>query len=140
MFLLSLAARALPLDKRICIVGPLVSDSAVCSAAQSFGVSIITSETGWEYAEDKSCTTVFLTGAFEGDVYDTLCRSKHPILGPPAVQQIANKNERLPNNIRPLYNLAMAGAVVCFGGFRNKEDLVRFHAGSLEKFADFCAF
>lgn len=101
-----------------------MNNSAVCSAAQSFGVSIVTSETGIEFARDRSCSTIFVVNDFENDVYDTLYKSKHPILGPPAIQQLAIKNDKLPNNIRPLYTTAMVGAVVCFTGFRNKEDLV----------------
>lgn len=63
---------------------------------------------------------------FEGDNYDMLSKSRRPLLGPSALQQLANKGEKLPDyNTRPLYNLAMSGVVVCFTGFRNKDDLVR---------------
>lgn len=118
------SANPLPLDKRICIVGSLVADSTTCSAAQAFGVSIVTSKTGEEYARDHSCSTIFVIDNFNGDIYENLYKSRHPLLGPPALQQLANKNEKLPNNTRPLFNLAMLGVVVCFTGFRNKDDLV----------------
>lgn len=120
-----LAASALPLDKRICLVGSIVQDTAICTAAQSFGIPVVTSDAGEEYANDHSCSTVFVLEKFEGDNYDLLSKSRRPLLGPPAIQQLANKNDKLPdNNTRPLYNLAMSGVVVCFTGFRNKDDLV----------------
>lgn len=114
----------MPLDKRICIVGALVQDASTCSAAQAFGVPVVTSETGEEYSKDDLCCTIFVLEKFEGLIFESLYKSKHPLLGPPALQQLSQRNERLPNNTRPLYNLAMSGVVVCFTGFRNKDDLV----------------
>lgn len=112
------------MDKRICIVGSLINDNSVCAAAQSFGVSIVTSDTGFEYAADTNCSTIFIIDNFDGEIFDTLYKSKHPILGPPAIQQLTNKNDKLPNNIRPLYTLSMVGVVVCFTGFRDRDNLV----------------
>jgi hypothetical protein len=48
------------------------------------------------------------------------------ILGPAALLQYAERGEQLPGNCRPLYNLAMSGLVICFTGFRKKDELVRF--------------
>lgn len=62
--------------------------------------------------------------SFEGDPFNALFKAKQLVLGPPALRQLADRKESLPDNIRPLYNLAMLGAVVCFTGFRNKEELV----------------
>jgi hypothetical protein len=42
------------------------------------------------------------------------------------MQQYAERREGLPSNSRPLYNLAMSGLVICFTGFRKKDELVRF--------------
>lgn len=115
----------LPLDKRLCLVGNVSKDESVCKAAQSFGVPILTSDTGLEYVHDTSCTTVFVLDSFDGPNFKQLYKSPHRILGSVALQQIAERKEKLPNNNRPLYNTAMAGVVVCFTGFRKKEDLVR---------------
>lgn len=122
--MISLAAITLPLDKRICIVGSLVNDPTTCSAAQGFGVPVLTSETGEEYAKDTSCSTIFVLEKFEGEIFEKLNKSKHPLVGPPALQQLSSRKEKLPNNTRPLFNLAMTGVVVCFTGFRNKNELV----------------
>jgi hypothetical protein len=46
------------------------------------------------------------------------------ILGPTALQQYAEKGEGLPSNSRPLYSLTMSGLVICFTGFRKKDELV----------------
>ncbi|XP_017768682.1 PREDICTED: protein ECT2 isoform X2 [Nicrophorus vespilloides] len=119
------SASALPLDKRICLVGGAANDEAVCGAAQSFGVPIVTSPDGYEYAGDQSCSTIFVLEKFQGPQYDHLCKSRHPLLGMPALRQLAIRKDKLPNNTRPLYTLAMTGVVVCFTGFRNKEDLTR---------------
>lgn len=120
-----LTATTLPLlDKRICLVGATGTDGTIRAAAESFGVPIVTSETGEEYVKDTFCTTVFVLGDFEGDVFNALYKAKQPLLGPTALRQLAEKNESLPVNTRPLFNLAMQGVVVCFTGFRDKNDLV----------------
>lgn len=85
---------------------------------------VITSKDGEDCAQDDSFSTVFILESFEGDVYNYLYKQKQSLLGPLALQQLAKKNEPLPDNTRPLFNLAMTGVVVCFTGFRNKSDLV----------------
>lgn len=112
------------MDKRICLVGSVVEDSVTCRAAQDFGVPVITSETGLEHVADVTCTTVFVLDDFESCNFKELHKPPHRILGAVALQQLAERKEKLPNNTRPLYNLAMYGVVVCFTGFRKKEDLV----------------
>lgn len=46
------------------------------------------------------------------------------LLGTTAVKELNHRKETLPNNSRPLYSLAMWGLVICFTGFRKKEELV----------------
>lgn len=105
-------------------MGNLIKDPDLRAVAEKFDVPIVSSKDGQDYAHDKSCTTIFVINNFEGDVYNMLYKTKQPLLGPPALTQLAQKNEKLPNNTRPLFNLAMTGVVVCFTGFRNKEELV----------------
>lgn len=106
-------------------MGKAAEDAATCKAAQSFRIPILTSDTGLEYVSDTTCTTVFILDSFDGPNFKQLHRSPHRILGSIALQQISEKNDKLPNNTRPLFNTAMSGVVVCFTGFRKKEDLVR---------------
>ncbi|XP_060518984.1 protein ECT2 isoform X2 [Cylas formicarius] len=113
-------------DRRICLIGNLKNDAVLRSVAESFNVPVVTSETGQEYLEDNSCCTFFVIENFDGDVYNTICKSKQSVLGPPALQQLAKKNNKeLPDNTRPLFNIAMRGVVVCFTGFRNKDELTK---------------
>lgn len=65
-----------------------------------------------------------MVGKFEDEPFKTLFRAKQCIVGPTALRQLAHQNRELPDNIRPLYNLSMSGVVVCFTGFRCKDDLV----------------
>lgn len=106
-------------------MGSAAENPAVCRAAQSFGIPILTSETGLEYVNDSTCTTYFVLDSFDTPVFKKIPKSPHRILGSVALQQIVERKEKLPNNTRPLYNMAMSGVVVCFTGFRKKEDLVR---------------
>ncbi|KAG7304527.1 hypothetical protein JYU34_011476 [Plutella xylostella] len=61
-----------------------------------------------------------------------------PVLGPTAVLQLAERGEA-PGNSRPLYSLAMRGAVICFSGFRKKDELtylitlIHYMGGSIRK-------
>ncbi|KAF5277685.1 hypothetical protein FQR65_LT03665 [Abscondita terminalis] len=129
----------LPLDKRICLVGSLITDALTCNAAQTFGLPIITSQNGLEYIEDRSCKTIYVLNTFNDENYNTLYKYKQSILGPVALQQLSIKREQLPDNTRPLFNLSMSGVVVCFTGFRNKSDLnlivplVHHMGGSIRK-------
>lgn len=105
-------------------MGSLAKDTSFKAVAEKFDVPVVISKDGQEFAHDQNCTTIFVLDNFEGDVYNKLYKTKQPLLGPPALRQLAQKNEKLPNNTRPLFNLAMTGVVVCFTGFRNKEELV----------------
>lgn len=67
---------------------------------------------------------MFVLDSFEGAFFNTLNKAKKLVLGSPALRQLADRKEVLPNNTRPLYNLAMLGVVVCFTGFRVKDELV----------------
>lgn len=90
-------------------------------------LTIIKMFLGEEYftSEDSTdITTVFVLDSFEGSFFNDLNKAKKLVLGCPALKQLADRKETLPNNTRPLYNLAMLGVVVCFTGFRVKDDLV----------------
>ncbi|KAJ8972508.1 hypothetical protein NQ314_000152 [Rhamnusium bicolor] len=102
---------SLSLDLRLCLVGNLAKDSNLHSVAETFGVPVVSAEDGQEYAQDDNCSTVFVLESFDGDVYTSLYKSRQPLLGPPALQQLALRKEKLPNNTRPLFNLAMTGVV-----------------------------
>ncbi|XP_067014278.2 protein ECT2 [Anabrus simplex] len=110
---------------RICLVGDLGKDPKISQAAQSFGVPVVISETGREFLNDGTCDTVFVVKNFSGPVFNAIHQSEMRILGPTALQECAQKGEGLPSNTRPLYSLAMSGLVICFTGFRKKDELNR---------------
>ncbi|CAG9853619.1 unnamed protein product [Phyllotreta striolata] len=113
------------LDVRICLVGSLASNSEIYTVAQTFGVPVVNSKDGQDFAQDDSCNTVFVVEEFEGSVFNKLCKSKLQLLGPVALKQLSLKKEKLPFNTRPLFNLAMTGIIVCFTGFREKGELAK---------------
>ncbi|KAH9634147.1 hypothetical protein HF086_001349 [Spodoptera exigua] len=61
------------------------------------------------------------------------------VLGPTAVLQLSERDEPPPATARPLYSLAMRGAVICFSGFRKKDELtylitlIHYMGGSIRK-------
>nr|CAH7740851.1 unnamed protein product [Callosobruchus chinensis] len=113
------------LNTRLCLVGKLADDSALRTVAESYGVPVVTSKDGQEYTHDDTCSTIFVLENFEGNVFEKLHKSRKRLLGTTALQQLVKKKEKLPLNTRPLFNLAMTGVVVCFTGFRNKEELTK---------------
>ncbi|PSN46974.1 hypothetical protein C0J52_11128 [Blattella germanica] len=110
---------------RICLIGELGEDSKILEAAQAFGVPVVSCTNGSGFINDGSWDTVFVLDEFSGPIYDAIHRSEQRILGPAALQQYAEKGEGLPSNGRPLYNTAMSGLVLCFTGFRKKDELNR---------------
>ncbi|XP_050673459.1 protein ECT2 isoform X4 [Leptidea sinapis] len=80
-----------------------------------------------------------VTSPFEGDLFDAAHKAKYRVLGPTAVLQLAERDEPPPANTRPLYTLAMRGAVICFSGFRKKDELtylitlIHYMGGSIRK-------
>ncbi|XP_048005414.1 protein ECT2 isoform X2 [Leguminivora glycinivorella] len=72
--------------------------------------------------------------------FKTSCTARcDQVLAPTAVLQLAEREEPPPANARPLYSLAMRGAVICFSGFRKKDELtylitlIHYMGGSIRK-------
>ena len=61
---------------RLCLVGNVINDPETLAAAQSFGVPVITSETGLEIMNDDDWRTHFVLDSFEGSIFDTIHKSK----------------------------------------------------------------
>ncbi|XP_060810256.1 protein ECT2 isoform X6 [Amyelois transitella] len=80
-----------------------------------------------------------ITAPFDGELFDAAHRAKYRVLGPTAVLQLAERDEPPPANARPLYTLSMRGAVICFSGFRKKDELtnlitlIHYMGGSIRK-------
>ncbi|KFQ74430.1 Protein ECT2, partial [Phoenicopterus ruber ruber] len=69
--------------------------------------------------------TVFVVSDFEDSVFNNLCKADCRVVGPPVVLQCAQKGEPLPFSCRPLYCASMLNLVLCFTGFRKKDELVK---------------
>ncbi|XP_014245769.1 protein ECT2 isoform X5 [Cimex lectularius] len=110
---------------RICVIGNLSNDESVLEAARAFNVPVETSLDGSEWIDSAVYCTVFVLEEFSGPVFDRLKERGHRILGPTALKELSKDNASLPDNPRPLYSTSMKGVVVCFTGFRKKEELAR---------------
>ncbi|XP_009560759.2 protein ECT2 isoform X2 [Cuculus canorus] len=68
--------------------------------------------------------TVFVISDFQDSVFNNLRKADCRVIGPPVVLHCARKGEPLPFSCRPLYCASMLNLVLCFTGFRKKEELV----------------
>uniref|UniRef100_A0A8C5K0Z5 Ect2 oncogene n=1 Tax=Jaculus jaculus TaxID=51337 RepID=A0A8C5K0Z5_JACJA len=68
---------------------------------------------------------VFVVTDFQESVFDDLHKADCRIVGPPVILSCAQKGEPLPFSCRPLYCTSMINLVLCFTGFRKKEELVK---------------
>ena len=68
---------------------------------------------------------VFVCDPFEGEDFELLRKEEQRIIGPPIVHACAQQEQPLPYNSRPLYCSVMTNHIICFTGFRKKEELGR---------------
>lgn len=68
---------------------------------------------------------VFVCDPFEGEDFELLRKEEQRIIGPPIVHTCAKQGQTLPYNSRPLYCSIMSNHIICFTGFRKKEELGR---------------
>uniref|UniRef100_A0A8B9UDM3 Epithelial cell transforming 2 n=2 Tax=Anas zonorhyncha TaxID=75864 RepID=A0A8B9UDM3_9AVES len=69
--------------------------------------------------------TVFVVTDFQDSIFNSLCKADCRVIGPPLVLHCARKGEPLPFSCRPLYCASMLNLVLCFTGFRKKDELVK---------------
>ncbi|NWS68935.1 ECT2 protein, partial [Crotophaga sulcirostris] len=69
--------------------------------------------------------TIFVISDFQDSIFNNLCKADCRVIGPPVVLHCAQKGEPLPFSCRPLYCASMLNLVLCFTGFRKKEELVK---------------
>ncbi|CRK99988.1 CLUMA_CG013280, isoform A [Clunio marinus] len=135
-------AKKSKLPKRICLVGTVVDDDEVASAAKLFNVPVLSSETGKEFCDDDTWMTYYILKEFEGPIFENIYRAavKNKILGPPALLSASkNVSDGLPQHNRPIYNYSMKGVVTTFTGIRKRDELtqlvhlIHFMGGSIRK-------
>ncbi|XP_060538801.1 protein ECT2 isoform X2 [Pantherophis guttatus] len=76
-------------------------------------------------SESPEVEAVFVISDFEEPIFSNMNKADCRILGPPVVFQCAKKGEPLPITCRPLYCTNMVNLVLCFTGFRKKDELVK---------------
>ncbi|XP_053842609.1 protein ECT2 isoform X2 [Vidua macroura] len=69
--------------------------------------------------------TIFVVSDFQAPIFSNLCKADCRVIGPPVVLRCAQKGEPLPFSCRPLYCASMLNLVLCFTGFRKKDELVK---------------
>ncbi|NWT93314.1 ECT2 protein, partial [Urocynchramus pylzowi] len=69
--------------------------------------------------------TIFVVSDFQAPIFSNLCKADCRVVGPPVVLHCAQKGEPLPFSCRPLYCASMLNLVLCFTGFRKKDELVK---------------
>ncbi|MEE6501405.1 hypothetical protein FKM82_004161 [Ascaphus truei] len=76
-------------------------------------------------ADSPEFETVFVLSDFQHPSYRYLYKADCRVLGPPIILYCAQKGEPLPFTSRPLYCASMLNLVLCFTGFRRKDELVK---------------
>ncbi|KAE8603915.1 hypothetical protein XENTR_v10014504 [Xenopus tropicalis] len=76
-------------------------------------------------ADTPEFESVFVISDFQKPAYRFLYKADCRVLGPPIIIYCAQKGEPLPFTSRPLYCASMLNLVLCFTGFRKKEELVK---------------
>ncbi|XP_023559932.1 LOW QUALITY PROTEIN: protein ECT2-like [Octodon degus] len=79
----------------------------------------------FESLDSPEFENVFIVTEFQDSVFNDLHKGDCRIIGPPVVLSCAQKGEPLPFSCCPLYCTSMINLVLCFTGFRKKEELVR---------------
>uniref|UniRef100_A0A2K6GS50 Epithelial cell transforming 2 n=1 Tax=Propithecus coquereli TaxID=379532 RepID=A0A2K6GS50_PROCO len=79
----------------------------------------------FEGLDSPEFENVFIVMDFQDSVFNDLYKADCRIIGPPVVLHCSQKREPLPFSCRPLYCTSMMNLVLCFTGFRKKEELVR---------------
>ncbi|XP_040205318.1 protein ECT2 isoform X4 [Rana temporaria] len=80
-----------------------------------------------EYVETDApeFENVFVISDFQHPSFQYLYKADCRVVGPPIILYCAQKGESLPFTSRPLYCASMLNLVLCFTGFRKKEELVK---------------
>ena len=116
----------LEIPLQICVVGSeLYSDPKFMQTCSHFGVPVLKSLSGVEFLQDTSVRTVYILASFESPEFEKLSEAKKPILGPPAVKDLASNDLPLLVKKSPVYCLALYESIIVFSGFKKKVDLQR---------------
>uniref|UniRef100_A0A8C3JU19 Epithelial cell transforming 2 n=1 Tax=Calidris pygmaea TaxID=425635 RepID=A0A8C3JU19_9CHAR len=115
------------IETRVVLVQEAGKREELLKALEEIKVPYIKTETIEELGDSDSpeFETVFVVSDFQDSVLNNLCKADCRVVGPPVVLHCAQKGEPLPFSCRPLYCASMLNLVLCFTGFRKKDELVK---------------
>ncbi|XP_044147340.1 protein ECT2 isoform X2 [Bufo gargarizans] len=114
-------------ETRVVLVQDAGKNDALVKALEEIKHPYVTTESVEEYAEADTpeFENVFVISDFQHPSFRYLYKADCRVLGPPIILYCAQKGEPLPFTSRPLYCASMLNLVLCFTGFRKKEELVK---------------
>ncbi|XP_068137144.1 protein ECT2 isoform X2 [Hyperolius riggenbachi] len=114
-------------ETRVILVQDVGKNEELLKALEEIKLPYVTTESVEEYAEADApeFENVFVISDFQHPLFKYLYKADCRVLGPPIILYCAQKGEALPFTSRPLYCASMLNLVLCFTGFRKKEELVK---------------
>ncbi|KAM9274934.1 protein ECT2 isoform 2-T2 [Cariama cristata] len=115
------------IETRVVLVQEAGKREELLKALEEIKVPYIKTETIEELGDSDSpeFETIFVVSDFQDSIFNNLCKADCRVIGPPVVLHCAQKGEPLPFSCRPLYCASMLNLVLCFTGFRKKDELVK---------------
>ncbi|XP_040858747.1 protein ECT2 isoform X2 [Ochotona curzoniae] len=115
------------IETRVVLVREAGKQEELVKALQEIKVPFVKMESleELEDLDSPEFENVFVVTDFQDSVFTDLHKTDCRIIGPPVILSCAQKGEPLPYSCRPLYCTSMLNLVLCFTGFRKKEELVR---------------
>uniref|UniRef100_A0A672UZY5 Epithelial cell transforming 2 n=1 Tax=Strigops habroptila TaxID=2489341 RepID=A0A672UZY5_STRHB len=115
------------LKTRVVLVQEAGKREELLKALEEIKVPYIKTDTIEELGDSDSpeFESIFVVSEFQDSIFNNLCKADCRVIGPPVVLHCAQKGEPLPFSCRPLYCASMLNLVLCFTGFRKKDELVK---------------
>ncbi|XP_054691968.1 protein ECT2 isoform X4 [Grus americana] len=115
------------IETRVVLVQEAGKHEELLKALEEIKVPYIKTDTIEELGDSDSpeFETIFVVSDFQDSTFNNLCKADCRVIGPPVVLHCAQKGEALPFSCRPLYCASMLNLVLCFTGFRKKDELVK---------------
>ncbi|XP_057225371.1 protein ECT2 isoform X4 [Malurus melanocephalus] len=115
------------IETRVVLVQEAGKREELLKALEEIKVPYIKTDTIEELgdADSPEFETIFVVSDFQAPIFTNLCKADCRVIGPPVVLHCAQKGEALPFSCRPLYCASMLNLVLCFTGFRKKDELVK---------------
>ncbi|XP_074633171.1 protein ECT2-like [Acropora palmata] len=116
------------IETRLCVVGKENGENKnLMEAIQALNMQTIITDNVKETMQTAAddIEIAFICDPFEGENFELLRKEEQRIIGPPIVYACAQQKQPLPYNSRPIYCSVMSNHILCFTGFRKKEELGR---------------